>query len=111
MRKLLLICFFSIQLGAIFFAIGRDQKYFAWVPYDQISTYEINVKLGSKQLSLPEVSRRYKLPNPGRENRAISHVFFRIANYEQTYGKEDTANVRVTYRVNGKAEETWIFKD
>ena len=111
MRKLLLICFFSVQLAAIFYALRKDEKYFAWVPFDQISTYQINVKLGLRQLTESEVSSRYKLPTPGRENRSISHIFFRITNYEQTYGKEDSASVVVTYQVNGKEEETWIFKD
>lgn len=111
MRKLFLVCFFLIQLLAIGLVIGKDIKFFAWVPFDQISTYEIFVKLGQNELSQDQVFRRYKLRNPGRENRAIGHVFWQIQRYEDTYGRLDSAKVKVVYNVNGKATQTWVLQD
>ena len=111
MKKLLICSFFVIQFLGIALAIGKEDKFFAWVPFDQISTYEISVEVGQNSLSLAEVSDRYNLRNPGRENRSNSHIFSRITQYEATYGKLDSAQVKVLYSVNGKAEQSWVLKD
>ncbi|MDN3205053.1 hypothetical protein [Algoriphagus sediminis] len=107
MRKTILICFFIIQLGAIVCAIGSSQKYFAWVPFDEISFYQVDVRVNGKNLTDKQISSRYHIPNPGRENRSIGHVFSQIQQYEDTYGKADSANVEVVYRVNGKPSKVW----
>ena len=107
MRKLILICFFLLQLLAIFFSMSKDEKYFAWVPFDLISTYRIHVEVDSKFLSKDEIFDRYKMRSQGRENRSISHVFSQIAQYEESYGYLDSAKVKVYYIINGKEEKEW----
>lgn len=110
MKKLILAIFFLLQIIWIVKAVFSPVKYFGWVPYDQISTYQIEVIIDTVILSRDEISDRYNLPNPGRENRAISHVFSQISQFEKTYGVKDSAQVTVKYQINGKKEEAWILR-
>ncbi|WP_139316592.1 hypothetical protein [Algoriphagus marinus] len=109
MKRLLLLFFFLAQVFGVVYTKFSSVNYFGWVPFDQISFYEITVSIDSVKLSSLQVSNRYNLPNPGRENRSISHVFSQISQFERSYGKSDSAQVRVIYRVNGKEEEVWDF--
>lgn len=111
MKKKGLVIFFSIQFAATIYVRFTDEKYFGWAPYDQISTYRIEVKIGSSILTPEETSERYNLQNPGRENRNITHIFSQITQFEETYGKFDSAKVRVIFSVNGKTSEEWKYSN
>lgn len=107
MNRIILVTFFMLQIFGIFYAKFSEGNYFGWVPFDEISLYQIQVTLNQEELSPVQISDRYNLPNPGRENRSIYHVFSQISQYERSYGKLDSAQVKVTYNTNGKEEEIW----
>jgi len=107
MRKVIIFMFIFSQIVGVIYTRFSDINYFGWVPFDEISFYHIKVTVNSKELNSEQISNRYRLPNRGRENRSIHHVFSIISQYEQSYGKLDSAQVKVLYHVNGKEEEIW----
>jgi|TARA_R110002126_G_scaffold107218_1_gene242466 hypothetical protein len=109
MKRTLLSIFFFLQISGVVYTKFSPVDYFGWVPYDEISFYEIEVIINSEKLSLSQITDRYNLPNPGRENRSIFHVFSQISQYERSYGMSDSAQVKVIFRVNGKEKETWNY--
>lgn len=111
LREFYLALFFGLQIVGI--GIGRftEYKYFCWVPYDQISTYRIEVKIGNYIYSKKEITGRYKIENPGRENRSIGNIKSIIKQYETTYGYHDRANVNLIYNTNGNGEQTWVWPE
>jgi hypothetical protein len=56
-----------------------------------------------------EVAKRYRISNPGRENRSIENIFRIIEIYERRDTSHDTTLVKVNYSINGKKEEIWNF--
>ncbi len=111
MRKIAVISFFAIQFLIVLIATQTDQKYFAWVPYDEIAKYEIAVKLNGEELSPDQVRQRYKIPKSGYENRSIAHLFSFLSQYEMTYGKDENASVEVIYSINGKDSKKWTLQN
>ena len=109
-RKIFLFFFFFLQLIGIIYARFTDVRYFCWAPYDQISTYQIQVRLPSRNfLSEDEIQSRYHIPAQGRENRAIHNIISLIEKYEKSYGKQEQAEVRPFYSTNGKKQNTWNY--
>jgi hypothetical protein len=110
MRKFIVLVFFLVQVTCIIYSRFVDERFFCWAPFDQISIYEIQVKVNSQLLSSQAIRERYNLPSIGRENRSIHNVFDIIRQYEESYGKGESASILVTYYTNGKAKEEWGFK-
>ncbi len=111
MRKTIILIFFFLQIGGIIYSRFREDRYFCWVPYDEISTYKIVVKIANHTFLNQEITDRYKIENPGRENRSIGNVKSIIRQYETTYGSNDGAIVLLIYNTNGKGEKTWIWAE
>ncbi|MHA7131489.1 hypothetical protein [Algoriphagus namhaensis] len=109
LRKCVLILFFLLQVVGVVMGLGSSSKFFAWVPYDELTTYQIHVEIEGRVLSTEEVQQRYLLQNPGRENRSIDHLFSILTQYERTYGKEQNARVEVSYSVNGRESQNWLL--
>jgi hypothetical protein len=67
----------------------------------------MEVAVDGRALTAEEIRQRYRRPQKGVNNRSIQHEKDIIMQYEQTYGKNDTAEVTLRYRVNGGAEQVW----
>lgn len=93
--------------------VGRltDTRYFCWAPYDEITQFQLRVVINGRELSQPEVKRRYRLPHATRDNRSWAHVPAIIAHYECTRGSADGAVVEYRYRVNGGEARLWRWAD
>lgn len=109
MRKFIILAFFSLQLIGIGYSRFQDERYFCWAPFDQISIYEIEVKVNGLDLSPEEIKKRYGLTTPGRENRSIHNVFSIIEQFERTYGIDDAVSLKVSFITNGKEQLEWSF--
>lgn len=109
MRRIIVLAFFAVQVFGIIYSRFLDERYFCWAPFDQISYYEIKLKVNGVVFSPEEIKGRYKISANGRENRSIHNVFSIVRQYESSYGKKDLAEVKVIYSTNGKAEEVWSF--
>jgi hypothetical protein len=102
---------FCVQAAALVHARFVPTRYLCWAPYDQISFYTIEADRAGHPLTATEIGARFRMPPTGRENRSIHHVLAAIAQFESTYGRADRVSVRVVYRVNGGAEQTWTAPD
>lgn len=110
-RKVFILLFFGLQVWGIVYARFTSVRYFCWAPYDQISQYEIRVDLNGSTLSSDAIEARYRIQAKGRENRSIHNVMALIRCYEQSYGKDDSAQVELHYTSNGKKAKVWYWKN
>lgn len=109
MRKIIVLIFFLVQVLGVLYSQFLEERYFCWAPFDQISLYEIKAEVNGVVLSQAQIKGRYNLQGNGRENRSIDNVFSIIRQYEESYGREEKAVVKVIYSTNGKAKKEWNF--
>jgi hypothetical protein len=107
MRTAIGAAFLLFQLIMIAHARFVPSRYFCWAPYDAQSEYRLDVVIHGRPLSAQQIRRRYRRPQQGVDNRSIQHVIDIVQQYEQTYGRNDHAQVTMRYRVNGKQEQVW----
>lgn len=108
-RLLVALALLAFQVGMIGYARFVPSRYFCWAPMDSQNLYEIRVVIGGRELDAEAISARYRQPAVGGNWQAIQHVLDKVRQYEQTYGRDDDAEVVVTYTVNGRSEETWSW--
>ena len=84
-------------------------RYFCWAPMDSQNLYEIEVVIDGQSLSDDAITARYRQPAKGGNWQAIQHVIDKTRQYEQTYGRNDGAEVVIRYTVNGGVEESWTW--
>ncbi len=108
-NQLVGISFLAVQVIMIGYARFVPERYFCWAPYDEQTFYDIAVQVEGIPLSKSAIGKRYRYQNRGWESRTIQNIFDLIETYETTYGKEDNAQVTVTYETNGHPTKTWYF--
>jgi hypothetical protein len=101
------LAFLLFQIAAIVYARFVPTRYFCWAPYDMQTDYVLEVRLGGGSLSPSEIRRRYRRPARGVDNRSVQHVIDIIEGVERRLPREQQAEVRMTYRINGKEERFW----
>lgn len=106
-RMAVLGALFALQITAIVHARFVETRFLCWAPYDQTTFYRIEADRHGNALTQADIAARYRLPPSGRDNRAIHNTLLAIGQYEATYGRKDPVNVRVIYRINEGAEQTW----
>ncbi len=95
------------QLGMIGYARFVPTRFFCWAPFDSQNRYQIQVVLPDGELTAHEIEARYRIPQRGSDNRAIAHIQKIVQQYEESYGWNDRAAVKLTYTVNGGKEQVW----
>ncbi|MGQ0720083.1 MAG: hypothetical protein ACT4PE_00775 [Candidatus Eiseniibacteriota bacterium] len=106
-RSVLGLALLLPQVVALGVARIHPMRFYCWSPYDAQFEYTIETAVGGRRLTSEEVSRRYDLPTPGRNPRAIHQVTTVISHVERVYRTADEAQVTVTYRKNGGVEQQW----
>lgn len=99
----------AFQVGMIGYARFVPSRYFCWAPMDSQNLYEITVVIAGRELGAEEIEARYRQPAVGGNWQAIQHVLDKVRQYEETYGRDDGAEVTVSYTVNGHPRETWMW--
>jgi len=99
------IIYLVLQLAAVAHAhLGNSRWLAAWAPNDYALWYRLEVHASGKLLSPDETSHRYHVPcsNEGElyQNPAQNLIDI-IRQYEQTYGRNDPAQVTLFYQPNG----------
>ena len=107
MRTALGLAFLAFQLGAIVYARFVPSRYFCWAPYDMQTDYVIEASLQGRRLAPLEIRSRYRRNARGSDNRSPQHVIDILEQVEQRRPAGDQAEVRLTYRVNGREEQNW----
>jgi hypothetical protein len=100
----------AFQAGAIVYARFVPARYFCWAPFDMQTDYRLEVTVNGKKLSPNEIQRRYRRPARGTDNRSSQHVIDIVELAEQRYHPGDDTEVIMTYRVNGKQEQQWRYR-
>jgi hypothetical protein len=97
----------GFQVFMIGYARFVPSRYFCWAPYDIQTEYRLQVSVNGQPLTAKQIQARYRRPKSGTDNRSPQHVIDMIQGYEETYGRNDRAEVIMRYRVNGKEEQEW----
>lgn len=108
-RWAIVFVIFGVQIFAIVYSRFVPSRYFCWAPYDMQTDYKMNVVVNGKKLSGPEVARRYRRPMQGVDNRSYFHLIDIIEGVENRLPPDERADVVVSFRINGKSEQTWRY--
>lgn len=109
--RLIALVFLSFQVLAVVVGLFTREKHFNWVPYDELSDYEIKVTIADTLLSNQSIRQRYRRPAQHRENRSIHNLIALVRRYETTYGRKDQAAVIINYQTNGHATYSWAWPE
>ena len=103
------------QLGAITYARFVETRYFCWAPFHHEATYTLEVHVGQRSLSEAEALARYRIISFYRDRQSgrhwelntIEHIKETIRQFEQNRSDSTPAEVRLSYSINGAADEEW----
>ena len=107
MRTSLGLALLLFQVVMIINARFVPSRYFCWAPMDSQNLFEVDVIIDGRALTEEEILGRYRQPKKGGNWQAIQHVKDKIQQYEQTYGRDDHAEITLRYTVNGGREQIW----
>ena len=107
MRTFVGVSILAFQLVMIVYARFVPSRYFCWAPYDVQTEYRITTVVNGRKLTESEIRGRYRRAQHGTDNRSPQHVIDILQGYEESYGRNDHAQVTMRYRVNGKEEQVW----
>src|SRR5215471_10952602 len=96
--------FLLLQLCLVVYAQFTPHRYFCWAPNDYANTYSLNVKIKGEELTPYQALTRYHLQDheASYENPA-THIMDAVRQYEETYGRDDHAEVVLRWSLNGHA--------
>lgn len=97
-----------MQLALILYAQFTPRRYFCWAPNDYANSFSLRVKVDGKDLSSDQALARYHLQDLrySYENPA-THITDLVTQYEETYGRNDHAQVIMLWSFNGHSTQTW----
>lgn len=98
-----------LQLGAIAYARFVPSRYFCWAPFDMQTDYQIDATVNGEKLTPKEIRQRYHRPPRGTDNRSYQHVIDIVEQTDRRYHPEDTVDLTITYRINGKQKHQWHY--
>jgi len=111
-RGVIVTLILGLQVWGIARGRVEQDRYFCWAPYDTFTEYDVHVRGAEGWLDADEVARRYRIPKSGRDNRFPEHVIDVFRQYEETYGRKNPViELRLNYRINGGAEQTWNWPE
>lgn len=108
-KKLFIVTFFSLQVAGIIVSRFIPERFFCWAPYDEITQYELKVKVNGVELTEAQVLKRYRRSKTGRVNRSIANLKSIIAQYEENQSDSQMINVELCFFTNGHSIEYWYW--
>ncbi|MGE0268104.1 MAG: hypothetical protein AB7S78_06595 [Candidatus Omnitrophota bacterium] len=97
----------AVQIILIVLARFTEARYFCWAPHDSQNDYVLHVTVNEQPLSADAIYTRYRLYKNGRDPRSIQHVKDVLSRYEKTLGKDQPAQITLTYTTNGIKQPVW----
>jgi hypothetical protein len=113
------VAFLLFQVGAIATQHLGTTRYFAWAPNDYVVQYELRVRTDGRALTTGEIMARYRrlygtsagdptaMSVSGIYENPPQQLIDSIQQYETTYGRNDHAEVTLTYRIDTHAPVVW----
>ncbi len=111
MRRLAGIVFLLLQLGSVVHARFVPSRWLAWAPNDYAVWYRLQVRIKERLLSADEIGQRYRLPTERVYENPAQNIMDIVRQCEQTYGRDDRAQVVLFYRPNGGATRQWRWPE
>lgn len=111
MRLIPFMALLMLQVACFAYAKVSPWRYFCWAPYDMHTRYRIEVALDGEALSPEAVRARYRLRASGWNARSWFEIVGAVDRYERSYGREDNAEIRIVYQVNGGEERVWTHPE
>ena len=105
------ICLLLLQIVSVIHARFVPSRWLAWAPNDYAVGYELQVRISGRRLSGDEVGKRYELPSEGVYENPAQNLIDIIRQREQTYGRNDQAEVVLVYRPNGGSPQEWRWPE
>ena len=97
----------AMQIALVAYEHLGPTRYFAWAPNDYVVQYRLAATVDGHRLSPDGVRARYHLAPHGVWYFPAQHLVDDVQQYERTYGSHDRVRVKLTYRLNGHAQQTW----
>lgn len=100
--------FLALQLVLVLYAQFTPRRYFCWAPNDYANTFSLQVKINNRELPADQALARYHLQDRRHsyENPA-THIMDVVSQYEETYGRNDHAQVDLQWSLNGHKTQAW----
>jgi len=109
-KNIILLIFFLSQLLGIALNPYYPTRLFCWAPYDQLSTYDIEVFLDDRQLSVAEFEKAFRMSPIGRENRSIYNLIDILKSTAERFQLENRLyTIELSFKINGHQSGTWSW--
>jgi len=107
MKQIAAICFLLLQIVSVVYARFVPSRWLAWAPNDYAIGYKMQVHIHGRPLSADEIGKRYSLLSEGVYENPAQNMIDIIRQNEQTYGRNEQAEVELAYRPNGGPVQEW----
>ena len=111
MTRAAAICLLFLQIVSVIHARFVSSRWLAWAPNDYAIGYRLQVQVNGRNLSADEVRKRYALPPEGVYENPAQNLIDIVSQRERTYGRNDHAEVVLTYRPNGGLAQEWRWPE
>jgi|SRR6516162_3864364 len=110
-RKTAGIVFLLAQVAVVVHSRFVPSRWLCWAPNDYAVQYQLQVSVRGLHLDPTDIQRRYHLPSEGWYENPAANIMDIVRQYEQTEGKNDTAQVLFSYRVDGGKTQQWQWPE
>jgi hypothetical protein len=110
-RSAIGIVFLLAQAALVVHAQMVPSKWLCWAPNDYAVEYQLHVNTQGRDLKPAEVQSRYHVADHGWYENPAANLMDVIRQYEQTLGRDDTAQVVLIYRVDGGDTKQWRWPE
>jgi hypothetical protein len=108
MRRLAGIAFLLLQVAAAIHARFVPSRWLgAWAPNDYAVWYRLQVRVQDRPLSPDEVGQRYGIRAESVYENPPQNLMDIVRQREQTYGRDDNAQVVLTYHEDRGPTQEW----
>ena len=105
------IAFLLAQAALVAYAQFGPSRWLCWAPNDYAVEYQLHVKARGRELSPAEIQARYHVADHGWYENPAANIMDIVRQYEQTLGKNDTAQIQLIYRVDGGQTAEWRWPE
>lgn len=105
------ICLLVLQIVSVVHARFESSRWLAWAPNDYAVGYRMKVHIAGRDLSADEIGKRYQLLSEGVYENPAQNMIDILRQREQTYGRNDQAEVLLVYRPNGGLPQEWRWPE
>jgi hypothetical protein len=107
MKQIAAIGLLLLQIVSVVYARFVPSRWLAWAPNDYAVGYKIQAKIHGQPLTAAEIGKRYSLLSEGVYENPAQNMIDIIQQNEQTYGRNEQAEVELAYRPNGGPVQEW----